>query len=41
MTSGGTQGSVFAVFLFFLYINDMSEIIDNPSFLNADDTKTI
>ena len=41
ITSGGPQGSNFAVFLFSLYKNDMPEVIDNPSFLYTDDTKII
>ena len=37
--SGSPHGSIFAVFLFSSYINDMPEIIDNPSFLYAENTK--
>ena len=39
--SGGPQGSISAVFLFSFYTNDMPEIIDNLSFLYADNTKII
>ena len=41
ITSGGSQGSIFELFIFSLYINNMPEIIDNPFFLYADDTKII
>ena len=41
ITSGSPQGSIYAVFLFSLYINDMPDIFDNPLFLYADDTTII
>ena len=41
ITSGGPQGSIFAVFLFSVYINDLPEIIVNECFLYADDTKIV
>ena len=41
ITSGGPQGSIFAVFLFSVYINDLPEIIVNECYLYADDTKIV
>ena len=41
ITSGGPQGSIFTVFLFSVYINDLPEIIVNECFLYADDTKIV
>ena len=41
ITSGGPQGSIFTVFLFSVYINDLPELIVNEGNLYADDTKTI
>ena len=41
ITSGGPQGSIFTMFLFSVYINDLPEIIVNECFLYADDTKIV
>ena len=41
ITSGGRQGSIFTVFLFSVYINDLPEIIVNECYLYADDTKIV
>ena len=41
ITSGGPQGSIFTVFLFSVYINDLPEIIANECYLYADDTKIV
>ena len=43
ITSGGPQGSMFTVFLFSVYINDLPEpeIIVNECYLYADDTKIV
>ena len=41
ITSGGPQGSIFTVFLFSVYINDLPEIIVNERYLYADDTKIV
>ena len=41
ITSGGPQGSIFTVFLFSVYINDLPEIIVNECYLYADDTKIV
>ena len=41
VTSGGSQGSVFAVFMFAVYINDLPYLKDNSTYLFADDTKII
>ena len=41
LTSGGPQGSIFAVYMLSLSKNDMPEIIANPSSLYVDDTKVI
>ena len=38
---GGPQGSIFAVFLFSSYINDLSDQLIYKTFLYADDTKII
>ena len=40
-TRGDSQGLIFELFMFSLYINNMPEIIDNPFFFHADDTKII
>ena len=39
ISSGGPQGSIFAVFLFSVYINDLPDQLNNKTFLYADDTK--
>ena len=39
ISSGEPQGSIFTVFLFSVYINDVPEIIINECYLYADDTK--
>ena len=41
ITSGGPQGSIFTVFLFSFYKNDLPEIIDNECDLYADDKKIV
>ena len=41
ITSGGPQGSIFTVFLFSVYINDLTEIIVNECYLYADDKKIV
>ena len=41
ITSGGPQGSIFTLFLFSVYINDLPEIIVNECYLYADDTKIV
>ena len=41
ITSGGPQGSIFTVFLFSVYINDLPEVIVNECYLFADDTKIV
>ena len=41
ISSGGPQGSLFAVFLFSVYINDLPDQLNNKTFLYADDTKKI
>ena len=41
VTSGGPQGSVFAVFMFAVYTNDLPSLMENSTFLFADDTKVI
>ena len=41
VTSGGPQGSVFAVFMFAVYINDLPSLMENSTYLFADDTKII
>ena len=38
---GSPQGSIYAVFVFSIYINEMPDIIDNFFLLYADDTKII
>ena len=40
ITSGGPQGSIFTVFLFSVYIYDLTEIIVNECYLYADDKKS-
>ena len=41
ITSGGPQRSIFTVFLFSVYINDLPDIIVNECYLYADDTKIV
>ena len=41
VTSGGPHSSVFAVFMFALYINDLPSLLENSTYLFADDTKII
>ena len=41
ITSGGPQGSIFTVFPFSVYLNDLPEIIVNECSLYADDTKIV
>ena len=41
VTCGGPQGSVFAVFMFAVYINDLPSLMENSTYLLADDTKII
>ena len=41
VTSGGPQGSVFAVFMFAVYINGLPSLMENSTYLFADDTKII
>ena len=41
ISSRGPQGSIFAVFLFSLYKNDLPDQFNNKTFLYADDTKII
>ena len=41
VTSGGPQGSVFAVFMFAVYINDLPSLMENSTYLFADDKKII
>ena len=41
ISNGGPQGSIFAVFLFSVYINDLPDQLNNKTFLYADDTKII
>ena len=39
VTSGGPQSSVFAVFMLAVYINDPPSLMENGTYLFADDTK--
>ena len=39
--SGGPQGSVFAVFMFVVYINDLPSVMENSTYPFALDTKII
>ena len=41
VTSGGPQGSVFAVFMFPVFINDLPSLMENSRYVFADDTKII
>ena len=41
VTSGGPRGSVFAVFMFAVYINDLPSLMGNSTYLLADDAKII
>ena len=41
VTSDGLQGSVFAVFMFAVYINDLPSLMENSTYLFTDDTKII
>ena len=41
ISSGGPQGSIFAVFLFSVYMNDLPDQLNNKTFLYADGTKII
>ena len=41
VTSGGTQGSVFAVFMFAVYINDLPSLMENSTYLFAGGKKII
>ena len=41
VTSCGQLGSVFAVFVFAVYINDLPSLMENSTYLFADDTKII
>ena len=41
VTSGGPQGSVFAVLMFAVYINDLPSLMENSTYLFADDSKII
>ena len=41
ISSGGPKGSIFAVFLFSVYINDLPDQLINKTFLYDDDTKII
>ena len=38
VTSGGPQGSVFAIFMFAAYINNLPSLMENSTYLFADDT---
>ena len=38
-TSGGPHGSVFAVLIFAVYINDLQSLMENSAYLFADDKK--
>ena len=39
VSSGGTQGSGFAVFMFPVYINDLPYLMENSTYLFVNDTK--
>ena len=39
VTSGGPQGSVFAVFMFAVYINDLPSLMENSTYIFTDGTK--
>ena len=41
VTSGGPQGSVLAVFMFAVYINDLPSLMENSTYLFADDTEMV
>ena len=41
VTSGGPQGSVFAVFMFAVYINNLPSLMENSTYIFGDDTKNI
>ena len=41
VTSGDPQGSVYAVFMFSVYINDLPSLMENSTYLFADDIKII
>ena len=41
VTSGGRQGSVFAVFMFAIYVNDLPSLMENSTYLFDDDTKIV
>ena len=41
ITSGGPQGSIFTVFLFSVYIDDLPEKFVNECYLYAQDTKIV
>ena len=36
-TSGGPHGSVFAVFIFAVYINDLQSLVENSTYLFAEE----
>ena len=39
LASGGAQGSVFAVFMFAVYNSNLLSLMENSTYLFADDTK--
>ena len=41
VTSGGPQRSMFAFFMFAVYMNDLQPLMENSTYLFADDTKII
>ena len=41
VTSGGPQGSVFAVFMLAVYLNNLPSLMESSTYLFANDTKNI